>query len=132
MIDCGKQWFSEDLFIPDSTKSLSTNSYRWTHDFFRQFFSRFPFDGFSADSSRKKSSFHTHGICTVCNVADILRPFTPHVISTVDSSFFCTSEEIAFRRTFFLLNQYVHNLCQFANKTLLFQYHLSNNYLDKS
>ena len=101
---------SEDFFVSDLTKSLSTKLYCWADNLLWFFLGCLSFYGFSTDSSGKKSSFYTHGVCTVCNVTHVACPFAPYTVSTVHCSILSASKEFTCGRTSFRMSQYMHNL----------------------
>ncbi len=85
----------ENFSVSNLAQSLSPKPYWFADYFFRGLFSSFPFDGFSADSSRQQAPLNAEGISTVCNVAHIFGPSAPYSITTVERGVFDTFKMLA-------------------------------------
>lgn len=100
----------ENFFFSNFSKSFSSKLYRRTNHFLWWLFNRFPLHGFSTYSPRKQPSLYAHGVNTVRNVTRFIGQPTPHVVSAVNYSVFCTSKEPTGWRTLLCLSQHLHNL----------------------
>jgi hypothetical protein len=95
----------KDFFVPNLSQRFSSQLYRLTDYLFRIFFDSFPFNSFSAYSSRQQASPDAEGVSTVRNVAHFFGPSAPYSVAAVEGRVFGAFEKLTGGRTSFCLSQ---------------------------